>query len=292
WIGTFANAETDAHNILALLGIVAAVHTFDDQSGLSAHQRLLIDAVIALAFVVITDDLVETLGTVDGHEVSLGVLSVPFTILLYVAVSNAYNMIDGLDGLALSQFLIALLGVGLFHLEYAQASGFPPLAFSVVIACIVILLANLGMLGRFFRCLLGDSGARFLGFFLVYVLVVEGYRILSPVAAVYFIALPLLDMCAVIGVRLRVGHAPMHADRRHLHHLLVDSGVAPLHAVLIMGSLSLALIGLFIIQHVIGFSDLALGTVFVGVAILYWQSRPNLVRGLVHVCAVPPKIER
>jgi UDP-GlcNAc:undecaprenyl-phosphate GlcNAc-1-phosphate transferase len=291
WIGTLVQAGTGASAILALLGIVVVVHAFDDQSGLSAPQRLVIDSVIALAFIVITGNLIETLGTVGDSEVRLGVLAAPFTILLYVAVSNAYNMVDGFDGLALSQFLIALLGIGIFHLVFARASGFAPHAFPVAIACVVILLANLGMLGRFFRCFLGDSGARFLGFFLVYVLVMEGYSILSPVEAVYFIALPLLDMCAVIAVRLRLGHGPMRADRRHLHHLLVDAGVAPIHAVMIIGSLSLALIGLFIIQHALGFGDLVLGIVFIGVSILYWQARRYLVRALGRGRTTPPEIE-
>jgi UDP-GlcNAc:undecaprenyl-phosphate GlcNAc-1-phosphate transferase len=282
WIGTFGQLDptTSAPAILALLGIVCAVHAFDDQSGLTTRQRLLIDVVIALAFIIITKSLVETLGTVGGRKIYLGILAVPFTIFLYVAVSNAYNMVDGLDGLALSQFLIALLGISAFHLAYARASGFAPYAFPIVIACFATLLANLGILGRFFRCFLGDSGARFLGFFLVYVLVFEGYRILSPVEAVYFIALPLLDMCAVVVNRLRAGQGAMQADRRHLHHLLVDGGLKPITAVMIIGSLSLALICLFIIQHALGFGDLALGIVFVAVSISYWYARPYIVAAL------------
>jgi hypothetical protein len=72
----------------------------------------------------------------------------------------------------------------------------------------------------------------------------------------------------------------MQADRRHLHHLLVDGGLKPITAVMIIGSLSLALICLFIIQHALGFGDLALGIVFVAVSISYWYARPYIVAAL------------
>jgi UDP-GlcNAc:undecaprenyl-phosphate GlcNAc-1-phosphate transferase len=99
--------------VLVLLGIVATIHAFDDHSGMSARQRLVIDAMVAFAFIVITGGVIETFGTIWGVEVQLRWLGVPLTILAYLALTNAYNMIDGVDGLALSQFLIAILSVGL-----------------------------------------------------------------------------------------------------------------------------------------------------------------------------------
>jgi UDP-GlcNAc:undecaprenyl-phosphate GlcNAc-1-phosphate transferase len=184
--------------VLPLIGIVTVVHAFDDHSGLSPRQRLMIDAVMALAFVMITDNAIETLGVVLGIELHLGPFAIPVTIFIYLALTNAFNLIDGIDGLAVTQFLIALFGVGIWHLLNANHSGFAPYAFSISVAALAVLVANLGLLGRFLKCFLGDSGSRLLGFFLVYVLVAEGRRILSPVEAVYFVALPLLDMCIVI----------------------------------------------------------------------------------------------
>jgi UDP-GlcNAc:undecaprenyl-phosphate GlcNAc-1-phosphate transferase len=276
WIGSLAEMEL-GHSVLALLSIVAVVHAFDDQSGLSSRQRLVIDAVIALAFVVITGSVIQTLGTVYGIELFLGPLAIPFTIFIYLALTNAYNMIDGLDGLALTQFLISILGIGFWHVVHAKSSGFAPHAFSVIVASLIILAANLGLLGRFFKCFLGNSGARFLGFFLVYVLVAEGKRILSPIEAVYFIALPLLDMCVVVVERLRAGTGPMMGDRRHLHHLLVDAGVTVRQTVLIMATISISFIGLFLIEHMAGLGDLPTWLVFMGFACLYWRFRRSLV---------------
>lgn len=277
WIGSLAKMDL-GHSVLALLAIVAVVHAFDDQSGLSPRQRLVIDGVVAMAFVVITGNVIESLGTVLGVELHLGPLAVPVTIFIYLALTNAYNMIDGLDGLAVTQFLIALLGVGFWHIVHAHQSGFAPHAFSVVVACLVILAANLGLLGRFLKCFLGDSGSRLLGFFLVYVLVAEGKRILSPIEGVYFIALPLLDMCVVLVERLRAGQRPMQGDRRHLHYLLVDAGVTHGRTVLIMAAISCSFIGLYLIQHAAGLDDLAIWLTFMGFACLYWRFRRSLVR--------------
>jgi UDP-GlcNAc:undecaprenyl-phosphate GlcNAc-1-phosphate transferase len=282
WLGSLVVVfpEQASPEILALLGIVVAVHAFDDRSGLSARQRLLIDAALSLAIVTVTGNVIETIGTVFGVELFLGPLAFPVTIFMYLALTNAYNMIDGLDGLAITQFLIPLAAIGLWHMTVAQRSGFAPHAFSVFVACLVTLAANLGLLGRYLKCFLGDSGARFLGYFLVYVLILEGQRVLSPIEALYFIALPLLDMCAVVFERLRAGAAPTTGDRRHFHHLLIDAGVASGRVVLIMVGISSAFIAVGLIANIAGLDDLAILLIFLGAAAVYWTSRRSLVRKL------------
>jgi len=282
WLGSFVEVEpgTTRPDLLALLGIVVVVHAFDDQSGLSARQRLVIDAVIALAVIIITGNSIESLGTVYGFDLHMGLLAVPLTIFIYLALTNAYNMIDGIDGLAITQFLVTFGGVGIWHIAVAHKTGFAPHAFSVATATLVVLAANFGLLGRRLKCFLGNSGARFLGFFLVYVLVAEGDRVLSPIEAVYFIALPLLDMCAVIFARLRAGQGPMQADRRHLHHLLVDAGITHFQAVIAMMAISCAFIAVYAVESLLGLDDLLIFLIFIGLATFYWALRHSLVRAL------------
>jgi UDP-GlcNAc:undecaprenyl-phosphate GlcNAc-1-phosphate transferase len=269
-----------ADPVLPLISIVTVVHAFDDHSGLSPRHRLMIDAVMALAFVMITGNAIETLGVVLGVDLHLGPLATPITVLMYLALTNAFNMTDGIDGLAVTQFLIAMCGVGFWHLLYALNSGLAPHAFAISAAAAVVLVANLGLFGRFLKCFLGDSGSRLLGFFLVYVLVAEGRRILAPVEAVYFVALPLLDMCAVIVERARNGQRLMQGDRRHLHTLLVDKGVDPGKVVVIMGVISCSFIGLFTLQHLAGFDHVEIWFVFMAVACLYWIFRRSIVNML------------
>lgn len=291
---------TARHEVLALLAIVAVIHAFDDQAAgrrptLSPPQRLVIDAIVALALILVTERTIETLGTVSGIALELGPLAIPFTIVIYLALTNAYNMIDGLDGLALSQFLIAFVGIGFWHLAANDTRvlphALPPATVPIILASLVVLAANLGVFGAFLRCFLGDSGARLLGFFLVYVLVAEGGRVFSPPGALFFVALPLLDLCAVMIERLRAGASPMRGDRRHLHHLLLDAGLRPSRVVMVFGLISVSFIGLHAVIHTTQLGDLALLLSFLALATLYWLARRRLVRGLGKALTRPPVVE-
>ncbi len=280
WIGAlftskFGQADIGQvdFEVLALLGIVVAVHAFDDQSGLSTRQRLVIDAVIALAFIVVTGGIIHSFGTIWGIKLLFGWFAVPLTIFVYLSLTNAYNMIDGVDGLALTQFLIASVSLGLWHIIHAPDSGIEPLVFPVIIACLAVLAANLGFVGERLKCFLGDSGSRFLGFFLVYVLVSEGTSVLSPIQGGYLIALPLFDMCAVVAERVREGDGPMQADRRHLHHLIIDAGGSGRSSVLVMGAISIGLPALVFVQNVLGISDLGSLAVLLVIAGGYFAGR-------------------
>jgi len=266
------------YEVLALLGIVATIHAFDDHSGLSARQRLVIDTAVAFAFIIITGGVIESFGTICGVELVFGWFAIPLTIFAYLTLTNAYNMIDGVDGLALSQFLIAILSVGLWHLMQAPNSGFDPLAISVIAACLVVLVANTGQLGQRLKCFLGDSGSRFLGFFLVFVLVSEGTGTLSPIHGVYLIALPLFDMCAVVLERVRAGDGPMQADRRHLHHLILDAGGSRRLTVLTMAAISLGLSALIFVQKIAGVGDIASFIALLVIATGYFAGRRAAVR--------------
>ena len=79
---------------------------------------------------------------------------------------------------------------------------------------------------------------------------------LSPIQGGYLIALPLFDMCAVVAERVRAGEGPMQADRRHLHHLIIDAGGSGRSAMLVMGAISIGLSALVFVQYALGISDL------------------------------------
>ncbi len=92
--------------------------------------------------------------------------------------------------------------------------------------------------------------------------------------------MPLLDLCAVVGERVRTGQGPMHADRRHLHHLLFDAGLTHPRVVLVMALWSGAFIGLHALLVRLGVSDLVLLAVFLAIAVLYWMTRRAYVQRL------------
>jgi len=113
----------------------------------------------------------------------------------------------------------------------------------------------------------------------------------APPGALFFVAVPLLDLCAVVGERVRAGEGPMAADRRHLHHLLRDAGLGPARVVALMAALSIGFIALLAGLHLSGIGDLALMLAFIALALVYWTGRRAFVRSAGQVLGARPIIE-
>jgi len=163
-------------------------------------------------------------------------------------LSNAYNMIDGIDGLAASTMALPLLALYLLALQASHPGADFLLLMLVPLA--VFLLFNLGPDNRLLpKIFLGDGGSVTLGFLvtasLVYFSQGENALIL-PVTALWLVTLPLMDMLATMLRRARHGHKLMAADRSHLHHTLMDMGFSARQtlALLVAWATACALLGL------------------------------------------------
>lgn len=199
-----------------LLGLV------DDFRNLRAVHKLLLQ-IIAAVIVTVGPLRIERL-TIPfvWYHLELGLFSYPVTVLWVVAVSNALNFIDGVDGLAggLAAFaalffaviglltgntLVALLAVGLF----GSLLGF--LVYNAPPA----------------KIFMGDSGSYLIGFALsVFPLMLANGDGMSVhlIPAITILAVPLLDVTTSVFRRLSRGKHPFSADREHLHHKLMDLG--------------------------------------------------------------------
>jgi UDP-GlcNAc:undecaprenyl-phosphate GlcNAc-1-phosphate transferase len=164
------------------------------------------------------------------------------TVLFLVCLINAVNLIDGLDGLAVTCCLVTLGGFFVLCLLLdGGISRSPPL-----------LIAVFGSLVGFFRhnmyparVFMGDAGSQFLGLCLgvLSLELLEAHAPqLSPTSILLLIGLPVLDMLAVMQHRLRHGRSPFAADRNHLHHRLLDLGVTHPKAVLAVAFGQVALV--------------------------------------------------
>ena len=157
-----------------------------------------------------------------GGYIHLGVWSYPLTILWIVGLTNAINLIDGLDGLACGVSAIcslSLLGVSLLMGDTGAALLIAILAG----ACLGFLPFNRNPA----RIFMGDTGALFLGYTMA-VVSVEGvmktHALLSFLIPISIFALPIFDTAFAIIRRLLHGKSPFSPDRGHLHHRLVDMG--------------------------------------------------------------------
>ena len=237
---------TAAFILIALL--LQAFILLDDIYSISAGKRLFIQCMGTLSLIVLGEIYIENLNiSLLGINLELGLWGIPFTIFAVVGIINAFNMIDGINGLCAGFALIALGALQV-------ASGFDIANYSLVIAMgsiIGFLFYNLGFLGTKRRVFLGDNGSTFLGFFVAWTCINYSQstnELIKPVTCLWIVAIPLLDCLGVMTGRIIKGILPFSPGRDHIHHklqLLTLSSSRTLMGLLILGSL-LAVVGVML----------------------------------------------
>ena len=135
---------------------------------------------------------------------------------------NAFNMIDGINGLCSGLAFVSMIFLGIFY------NGFIGTHLIVVVGAIAgFLVFNLGIIGKKRWVFLGDHGSNLLGFLTAISMITASQELrfdFSPVTALWLIAIPFLDCIGLILKRILRGVGPFTADRDHLHHKLMDKG--------------------------------------------------------------------
>ncbi|WP_297311322.1 MraY family glycosyltransferase [uncultured Oscillibacter sp.] len=171
----------------------------------------------------------------------LGPLSVPFTVLWIVAITNAVNLIDGLDGLANGVSAISATTMLVIALLASEGEVAVVMA-ALVGACVGFMPYNLNPAKMF----MGDTGATFLGYILA-TMSIQGlfkfYAVISFAVPFLILGLPIFDTAFAFIRRIAHGQSPMHADRGHIHHRLIDMGLNQKQAVATLYVIS-AMLGL------------------------------------------------
>ncbi len=217
--------------LLAALALLVAGGIADDLHEISARAKFLLQLAAALLMTswagVQTAQLGDLLGLGPLH---LYHWAIPFSVVCALGVINAVNMLDGLDGAAGGVALVASLGLA--WAATVQGLGAQAVLLLLLAGAIAGFLAwNLRLPGRTRAAVfMGDAGSMMLGLALCWFSIdlTQGPgRTLAPVACVWLLALPLVDMARVMFVRRLRGAGLFAADREHLHHRLVDRGVPP-----------------------------------------------------------------
>lgn len=233
-VGAFTAWSLTYIGVIFGLLTMALLGALDDRKPISASVRLLFQGVAVLVGMVFVGGLqLESLGNLWGAgNVSLGLLTIPFTLFAAIGVINAVNMVDGIDGLAGG---FALLVLALFA-GTAAARGVDHTLIYIAIGSVAGFLAfNLrSPWRRRASIFLGDAGSLALGFLLTWFAIKfsqEPQASLRPITIVWIFALPLLDTGYLMISRVLRGQSPMSADRSHFHHLLLRMGLTPGRAV-------------------------------------------------------------
>lgn len=229
-----------------LLGaiIIVVLGVLDDCLTLRASVKFIVQILAACVVVghgctiqYITNPIV----TSDVAYLDLGNWAIPLTVIWIVAITNAVNFIDGLDGLAVGVSAISATTLLVVSLLVAEDNV------SIILAA--LMGACLGFLPYNFnpaKIFMGDTGSTFLGFILA-CLSIQGtfklYAIISFAVPFLILGIPIFDICFAIIRRLAKRQNPMKADRGHIHHRLIDMGFSQKQTVAIIYMLT-AILGL------------------------------------------------
>ena len=185
-----------------------------------------------------SDLSISSLGNLLGlGEIKLGPIFSPiFTIFCVVGVANAFNWIDGLDGLFSSQVLIVSFAIFYF-------SGGNGIFFAIfLIAFLPYLLMNLSFFGKKNRVFMGDHGSMAIGYTAAWFLISAAeFEVISPMTAPWLIALVLLNALRVMFKRALLGVSLYRSDREHIHHFFLDNGFSKGESLLIVSLISISL---------------------------------------------------
>ena len=200
---------------------ILIVGLIDDRYPLSPKIRIIIQTVIILITIELTGLKFDTLGHSFGlkTQINLGFFSYPITVLGILLVTNAFNLMDGADGVTGILAIVALLGMNLIKI-LSLNNNINPLNLAIIGSLIPFLSFNLIKSKN--KIFLGDSGSLFVGYTIAFLLLYETQinNNISPPFALWIVAIPIFDVCAVIIFRFKNSSSLLSPDRSHLHHFL------------------------------------------------------------------------
>ncbi|EKN71358.1 glycosyl transferase, family 4 -containing protein [Neobacillus bataviensis LMG 21833] len=247
--------------------IIITTGICDDLFELPAKYKLLGQLAAAFTIVFVGDLQVVFINLPFGGQLQFGLLSIPFTILWIVGITNAINLIDGLDGLAAGVSSIALIIISALALIQGQ----------IFVAAVgsIVLASTLGFLIYNFHpasIFMGDTGALFLGF-IISVLSLLGFKnvtFISFVIPVLILGVPISDTIFAI-IRRIINKQPLSApDKSHLHHCMLRLGYSHRQTVLLIYAMSafFGLVAVIFSQARIGGAIVLIGIIILIIEII------------------------
>jgi UDP-N-acetylmuramyl pentapeptide phosphotransferase/UDP-N-acetylglucosamine-1-phosphate transferase len=202
----------------------------DDIMGLSPNKKLGVEILTGILIIFGCNAVIGSFNGIFGIENIPLYFSIPVTLFTVIVIMNAYNLIDGIDGLA--------GGIGMIASLFLAAGFFSAGNMPLTILALFTSISLLGFLLHNFHpanIFMGDTGSLVVGFLLAFLTVhyiglseSQGYSIIysnaSSVLPVAFLAIPLYDTLTVFLKRLARGDGPFTPGRDHVHHQLLEIG--------------------------------------------------------------------
>ncbi len=234
--------------------LLVFIGTMDDIYDLSVAPRMIFQGIVATLMVFGAGIYIQDFGNLfAAGNINIGNYGMLFTMLACVAAINAFNMIDGIDGLAGSMSIVSIASVAILTLLNDNSADIL-LPLILVVAIIPYLFYNVSTRNpRGKKIFMGDAGSMFMGLTVIWLLALatqntsHGDAVFRPVTALWIIAVPLMDMFAIMLRRIRKGVSPFQADNGHLHHICMRLGLSSRQALWVISGLAIScsLIGIF-----------------------------------------------
>lgn len=258
----------------ACILILVTIGALDDKYDLSFKLRFAIQSALSILMMMIGGIELHTLGDVlgTGQIVTLNWLGYLVTIFAVVGAINAFNMVDGIDGLLGGLSVVTFGGLG-FILARDGQTNIAYLCLVLIVIIIPYIMLNLGAFGRRRKIFMGDAGSMLIGFTVIWLLLLssqnEGPAPLRPVTALWLIAVPLMDMAAIMIRRLRRGDSPFKPDREHIHHIFQRLGLSSKQTLIAICTISATCAGFGIYAEMINIPEYVMFYLFISCFIIY-----------------------
>lgn len=224
--------------VILSTSVMLYIGSIDDLTELTPLMRAIIEALTILGLIFASGKCIDSFHGLWGiHEFSW-YLAVPLTVFAGVGIINAYNMIDGVNGLSSGLCIETSLVLGVF---FAKSSMHAEAGLALAFAGALVPFLFHNVFGKHSRMFIGDGGTMVMGlivtWFVIIALSKDGLATTQPlkipgltlnyVAAMLAMAsVPVCDTLRVMIGRLLAHHSPFEPDRTHLHHQFIDMGIS------------------------------------------------------------------
>ena len=262
--------------IIASMVLLFFVGVRDDLKSVKSKRKLLFQLIVALMITILGDVRITNFqGFLGIWEMSY-IVSILFSVFVYVLIINGFNLIDGIDGLASGVAIVASITFAiLFAVNREHIYSIEP----IIITGSLLAFFIYNVFSRKNKIFLGDTGSLTIGFLIAVVTVyfieidrAEGhlhYIISVPAMTFAILVVPLFDTLRIFVIRAIRGQSPFAADRKHIHHRLLDLGCSHLKSTVIILSANLLIIGVALLLRDLKGYQIVLITLLISAGLSY-----------------------
>jgi UDP-GlcNAc:undecaprenyl-phosphate GlcNAc-1-phosphate transferase len=224
--------------------MIVFIGALDDKFDLKVRIRIIGQLIVASLMIYGVGGYISNLGDLFGlGDVTLGPAGIIFTYVGIIVVINAFNMVDGIDGLIGSLSINTFISVAILFIMSGQ-TDYVSYPLILATATIPYLIFNLGLKKKAKKIFMGDAGSMFIGLSVIWLLTMgtqNEHASFRPVTALWICAVPLMDMLVIVVRRYKNGKSPFKPDRDHLHHILQRVGYSARQTLAIISTLAIVM---------------------------------------------------